>query len=183
VAVRLVDPLELALPDIGLLPFEDAESGEQMSSTPRSRLPPALRRREPKPGRMYVMALRARGRRCARTADRRRPAGGHPALRRTCGAGRRGSARRGWWHDLHLDRHALAAAAGARAGGAYICDAAPQEEVLRYANLPLVKQALGKGMGWRRHVPPLLLLAAMTVLIVAVARPAAVSPSPRRGPP
>lgn len=30
VAVRLTDPLELNLPDIGLLPFEDAESGQQI---------------------------------------------------------------------------------------------------------------------------------------------------------
>jgi uncharacterized protein (DUF58 family) len=30
VAVRVTDPLEQALPDIGLLPFEDAESGEQV---------------------------------------------------------------------------------------------------------------------------------------------------------
>ncbi|HUH76279.1 MAG TPA: DUF58 domain-containing protein [Devosia sp.] len=30
VAVRLVDPLEVALPDIGLLAFEDAETGEQV---------------------------------------------------------------------------------------------------------------------------------------------------------
>jgi uncharacterized protein (DUF58 family) len=29
-AVRLVDPLETALPDLGLLPFEDSESGEQI---------------------------------------------------------------------------------------------------------------------------------------------------------
>jgi uncharacterized protein (DUF58 family) len=29
-AVRLIDPLDTALPDIGLLPFEDAESGEQL---------------------------------------------------------------------------------------------------------------------------------------------------------
>ncbi len=29
-AVRLVDPVDLALPNIGLLPFEDAESGEQV---------------------------------------------------------------------------------------------------------------------------------------------------------
>ena len=29
-AVRLVDPLDNALPDIGMLPFEDAESGEQV---------------------------------------------------------------------------------------------------------------------------------------------------------
>lgn len=45
---------------------------------------------------------------------------------------------------------------------------------LRYANLPLVKQAIGRGLGWRRHVPPALLLLAIAVLILAVARPAAV---------
>lgn len=45
---------------------------------------------------------------------------------------------------------------------------------LRYANLPLIRQALGKGLGWRRHVPPALLLLAIAVLILAVARPAAV---------
>ena len=45
---------------------------------------------------------------------------------------------------------------------------------VRYANLSLVKQAMGKSVGWRRHVPPALLLLAITVLIVAVARPAAV---------
>ncbi len=30
VAVRLTDPLELNLPDLGLIPFEDAESGDQL---------------------------------------------------------------------------------------------------------------------------------------------------------
>lgn len=45
---------------------------------------------------------------------------------------------------------------------------------LRYANLPLIKQALGRGLGWRRHVPPVLLLLAVAILILAVARPAAV---------
>jgi uncharacterized protein (DUF58 family) len=30
IAVRLLDPLDMALPDIGLLPFEDAETGEQL---------------------------------------------------------------------------------------------------------------------------------------------------------
>ncbi|WP_332700504.1 VWA domain-containing protein [Devosia sp.] len=45
---------------------------------------------------------------------------------------------------------------------------------LRYANLPLIRQALGKGIGWRRHLPPALLLLAIGVLIAAVARPAAV---------
>jgi Ca-activated chloride channel family protein len=46
--------------------------------------------------------------------------------------------------------------------------------VVRYANLALVKSAMGSSAGWRRHVPPALLLIAVTVLIVAVARPAAV---------
>jgi len=41
------------------------------------------------------------------------------------------------------------------------------------ASVALVKLALGKGPGWRRHVPPALLLAAITVLLVAAARPMA----------
>jgi Ca-activated chloride channel family protein len=45
---------------------------------------------------------------------------------------------------------------------------------LRYANLALVKQAMDRGIGWRRHLPPALLLIAITILILAVARPAAV---------
>ncbi|HEY2928621.1 VWA domain-containing protein [Piscinibacter sp.] len=45
---------------------------------------------------------------------------------------------------------------------------------LRYASLSLVKQALGKGPGWRRHVPPLLLLLALATLLLATARPLAV---------
>ena len=49
-----------------------------------------------------------------------------------------------------------------------------KKAVVRYANLALVKQAIGKSVGWRRHLPPALFLAAITVLIVAVARPAAV---------
>lgn len=49
-----------------------------------------------------------------------------------------------------------------------------KKSAIRYANLALVKQAMGKSPGWRRHVPPALLLLAITVLILAVARPAAV---------
>jgi len=46
--------------------------------------------------------------------------------------------------------------------------------VVRYSNLSIVKAAMGKSAGWRRHVPPALLLIAVTILILAVARPAAV---------
>jgi Ca-activated chloride channel homolog len=45
---------------------------------------------------------------------------------------------------------------------------------LRFASVALVKQAMGKGPGWRRHVPPALLLTAITVLLVAAARPTAI---------
>jgi Ca-activated chloride channel family protein len=45
---------------------------------------------------------------------------------------------------------------------------------LRYANLAMVKQAMGAGATFRRHVPPILFLCAITLMIAAIARPAAV---------
>ncbi len=44
---------------------------------------------------------------------------------------------------------------------------------LRYASLSLVKEALGRGPGWRRHIPPIIFLLGLTVMIVALARPSA----------
>jgi len=45
---------------------------------------------------------------------------------------------------------------------------------LRYANLSIVREAIGKGPGWRRHVPPTLFILALAFMAVAVARPQAV---------
>ena len=45
---------------------------------------------------------------------------------------------------------------------------------VRYASLSMVKQAMGKGANVRRHLPPALFLAALTLMLLAVARPAAV---------
>jgi Ca-activated chloride channel homolog len=45
---------------------------------------------------------------------------------------------------------------------------------LRYANLGLVKEALGPRQRIRRHIPPLLFLIAMVGVILAIARPNAV---------
>jgi Ca-activated chloride channel family protein len=45
---------------------------------------------------------------------------------------------------------------------------------LRYANLNLVREAMAAGMRFRRHIPPILFLLALTLLILAVARPSAV---------
>jgi Ca-activated chloride channel family protein len=49
---------------------------------------------------------------------------------------------------------------------------------VRYASLAIVKEALRGGHGWRRHVPPLLLLAAITVMLLGIARPTAVMTLP-----
>ncbi|HSW06430.1 VWA domain-containing protein [Aquabacterium sp.] len=49
-----------------------------------------------------------------------------------------------------------------------------KKNTVRFASVALVKQAMGKGPGWRRHVPPLLLLMAVAVLLLASARPMAV---------
>jgi len=49
-----------------------------------------------------------------------------------------------------------------------------KKAALRYASLSLVKEALGAGQRFRRHVPPLLFLLALATMLVAVARPAAI---------
>ncbi len=48
-----------------------------------------------------------------------------------------------------------------------------QRYALRYASLSLVKEALGRGPGIRRHIPPMLFLLGLAVMIVALARPVA----------
>ena len=49
-----------------------------------------------------------------------------------------------------------------------------KKAALRYASLALVRDAMSAGQRLRRHVPPLLFLLAFTLLLLAVARPAAV---------
>jgi Ca-activated chloride channel family protein len=46
-----------------------------------------------------------------------------------------------------------------------------QKYALRFANLSLVKQAMGRGPGIRRHIPPALFLIGMSAMIVGMARP------------
>ena len=43
----------------------------------------------------------------------------------------------------------------------------------RFPNVAIVRTAIAPGRRWRRHVPPALLLAALAVLVVAMARPSA----------
>ena len=48
-----------------------------------------------------------------------------------------------------------------------------KQTALRYASLSIVREAMGKGAGWRRHVPPVLLLLAIATMLIASARPMA----------
>ncbi|WP_428292957.1 VWA domain-containing protein [Hydrogenophaga sp.] len=48
-----------------------------------------------------------------------------------------------------------------------------KQAALRYASLSIVREAMGKGPGWRRHVPPVLLLLAIAAMLLASARPMA----------
>ncbi len=53
-----------------------------------------------------------------------------------------------------------------------------QRYVLRYASLSVVKEALGKGPGKRRHIFPALLLAGFIAMIIGLARPQMVTALP-----
>ena len=49
---------------------------------------------------------------------------------------------------------------------------------LRYASLTLVRDAVGRGPGIRRHIPPALFLLAVAAMLLGVARPTAVATLP-----
>lgn len=55
-----------------------------------------------------------------------------------------------------------------------------QKYALRYASLSLVREAVGRGPGIRRHIPPLLFLIGVTAMVFALARPVASIMQPSR---
>lgn len=48
-----------------------------------------------------------------------------------------------------------------------------KRQALRLASVAIARQALGRGTGWRRHLPPLVMLLALATLLLATARPTA----------
>jgi Ca-activated chloride channel family protein len=50
----------------------------------------------------------------------------------------------------------------------------------RYASLSIVKEAMGDAQRIRRHVPPLLFLSALTMMLIAIARPTSMTMLPSR---
>lgn len=57
---------------------------------------------------------------------------------------------------------------------AYIALLRRKKEAVRYANVGLVKAAIGPAQRFRRHIPPLLFLLALIGVLIAAARPSAV---------
>ena len=55
-----------------------------------------------------------------------------------------------------------------------------KRQVVRVASLGLIRQAVGSGGAWRRHVPPLLIGLALLLLLLGLARPVAVLTLPLR---
>ncbi len=53
-----------------------------------------------------------------------------------------------------------------------------KEQALRYASLAIVKQAMAGSRSWRPHVPPALLLLALSLALLAASRPLSVIPLP-----
>ncbi len=51
-----------------------------------------------------------------------------------------------------------------------------QRAVVAFSDGALVKQAMGRGRRWRRHIPPLLVLCSLIVLIMGSSRPSAIVP-------
>ena len=70
----------------------------------------------------------------------------------------------------------MAAAAACRCSSSSICCCCGARRRPRCATRAsrLLKEAMGAGQRFRRHVPPLLFLIALTLMLVAIARPAAV---------
>ena len=135
-AVRLYDPLEHELPDLGLLTMQDAETGEQLFVDThdrgfRKRFAQAAEEREDAAAR----SLSPRRRRRARAVDRRRPRRRDPAIRRHAQAPQPPRRRRrdcrerpASRDDVPLARPAVAARAGARCRGPVPVGIAPEEE-------------------------------------------------------
>ena len=57
---------------------------------------------------------------------------------------------------------------------AYVAVLRKKKDAVRYANVGLVKAAIGPAQRFRRHVPPLLFLLALIGVLIAVARPSAI---------
>ena len=194
VAVRLTDPLETRLPDVGFLTFQDAESGEQLFVDTHDR---GFRARFAAAADARDQALRAAFEGAGvdvvelatqddvmdalmRFAEMRKQ-----SLEKV---GMKGLENITWSRLAGLIPNIsfqwplflwLLLLVPLLVAGYILLLNRRRKSTFRYSNLALVKAA-SDGPGWRRHVPPALMLAAFTLLLLAMARPSA-EVSCRRG--
>lgn len=64
---------------------------------------------------------------------------------------------------------------------AYVALQRRRRQALTLASVAVVKAAMGRTSRWRRHVPPALLLASLTLVLLAAARPVAMVTLPAEG--
>ena len=183
VAVRLHDPLEANLPDLGMLVVQDAETGEQIFVDTHDR---GFRKRFAAAAAEREAGLRAAFRQCrhrrARAVHRRRPDRCHPPLRRHAQAPQPDKLRRrqcrpiwSWCDDVRCGRKCCGSCWSLPLLlGAYLWILQrKKKQAVRYASLTMVREAMGVGQRIRRHVPPALFFLALAAMLVALARPQA----------
>ena len=170
-AMRLWDPREIELPDIGLIIMEDAETGEQLYVDThdrrfRQRFAAGGAAARSRPG----AGLQARRRGCAVALDRRRFGARDRALRHLAAAAEKVDLDA---YDIYLAADAPIAAAdpAVRAGVSAHAAAAAAACSRSYGSLGFVARRVWAQPGVRRHIPPLFFLLALAILIVALARP------------
>jgi Ca-activated chloride channel homolog len=66
------------------------------------------------------------------------------------------------------------------AGGYWLAQQGRHKYVARFTNIDLVDSVLPHSPGWRRHVPPIALLVALTIMVLGLAHPTRLHRVPRR---
>ena len=172
-AVEVLDPRELELPEVGTVVLADPETGRQREvvTTPllcREFAAAAAAHRE-----RVALALRRAGRGAPAAAHRprldrrRRPVRAHPQAGLVGrAAGERRSSPQPWWLA------GLLVGGGARGRPTSCCCAAAVATRCAFTNLELLDKVAPKRPGWYRHIPAAALLVALALLTVALAGPA-----------
>ena len=179
VAVRLYDPLEIELPDLGHAGHpgrRDRRAALRRHARPG--LPPPLRRgrRAARAGAARGVPRGRRGRLELSTDDELVDA----ILRFADLRKRRSQLAAGGMLPRHLQSEHMTSSGRScsgrcrRAGAGRALRLAPaprKKAALRYASLAMVKEAMGVGQSLRRHVPPVLFLLALIAMLVAIGAP------------